>query len=489
MPRLPTLLVVVGVWAAIYLPALGGFEIRGEEGRRILPAVAMLESGDYVVPQVGGEAYLRKPPLINWLIAGSFKIFGIRNEWTARAPSVLCVLAVAIAFVTFARTSLGPTGSKIAALIWLTNLGMLGKGRLIEIEAIYVSLSALAMIFWLSWWQEKRSPWLTWIVPWIFLGLGWLAKGPAHLVFFYAMVVAVLWQSKQWRALFHPAHFFGILLMMSMFAAWAIPFLRMNPSAKVMEKWSLQFTGRVTGEFFHFHVWILTIPRALAYFLPWLLLVPLIRFSKFEDTGAGKLARALLWAAAVPLIVISLIPGAAPRYTLPILTPFCWLLGMAFAQNAFAEPTWLRLHHGQRRLSSPAGLSCKVLVPLFVGLAMAVGVIGFPAASVVMKHRQKVKNIADKINAAVPASETLYAVDPKYQPFFFYMHSPVKYVGSIEEVPHDARYFLGRPRHEQDALTSEQWAPRSARSVLRVTDYRNQTMILFGIDPPQNRSN
>jgi hypothetical protein len=335
----------------------------------------------------------------------------------------------------------------------------------------------------LSGWQEKRSPWLTWIVPWIFLGLGWLAKGPTHLVFFYAMVIAVLWQSKQWRALFHPAHFIGILLMMSIFAAWAIPFLRMNASAKVMGKWSVQFTGRVTGDFFHFGAWILTIPRALAYFLPWLLVVPLIRFSKFQDAGAGKLACALSWAAVVPLIAISLIPGAAPRYILPILTPFCWLLGMAFAQNAFGEPAWLGLHGGPRWLTWPGGPLWKRSGLLFVGLAVAVGVIGFPVESVVLKHRQKVKNIADRINAAVPTSETLYAVDPNYQPFFFYMHSPVKYVSSVEEVPYDARYFLVRPGDEQDALASEQWAPRRARLVLRVTDYRDQTIILFVIDP------
>src|SRR5438477_8301602 len=107
MSRVPARLIVLAVWAAIYLPALGSFEIKGEEGRRILPAMAMLENGNYIVPQVGSDPYFRKPPLVNWLIAGSFKIFGFRNEWTARVPSVLCILAVAIAFVTVARRTLG----------------------------------------------------------------------------------------------------------------------------------------------------------------------------------------------------------------------------------------------------------------------------------------------------------------------------------------------------------------------------------------------
>src|SRR2546426_3568828 len=195
--QLKSLLIVLLFWAAIYLPALGSLAIKGEEGRRILPAIRMIETGDYIVPRVGSTAYFRKPPLVNWLVAASFKVFGIRNEWTARLPSAIAVLAVAIAFVTVARASLGPSGSTIAALIWLTNIGMIEKGRLIEIEALYVSLCGLAIIFWLSFFVQRKSAWLIWVPAAIFLGLGLLAKGPTHLIFFYTIVLAVLWQRKE----------------------------------------------------------------------------------------------------------------------------------------------------------------------------------------------------------------------------------------------------------------------------------------------------
>src|SRR5213595_248896 len=138
--RLRPVLVILLVWAVIYLPALGSLAIKGEEGRRILPAIGMLKSGNYIVPEVGGNPYFRKPPLVNWLVAASFRIFGVRNEWTARLPLAVAVLAVAIAFVSVARASLGPKGSIIGALIWMTNIGMIEKGRLIEIEGLYISL-------------------------------------------------------------------------------------------------------------------------------------------------------------------------------------------------------------------------------------------------------------------------------------------------------------------------------------------------------------
>ena len=44
----------------------------------------------------------------------------------------------------------------LAAMIWLVNAGNIEKGRLIEIEAIYVSLTALAFIFWIAAYEQHK---------------------------------------------------------------------------------------------------------------------------------------------------------------------------------------------------------------------------------------------------------------------------------------------------------------------------------------------
>jgi hypothetical protein len=90
--------------------------------------------------------------------------------------------------------------------------------------------------------------------------------------------------------------------------------------------------------------------------------------------------------------------------------------------------------------------------------------------------------VAEKINEKLPATEPLYAVDPNYQPLFFYIHSPVKYVSSVDELPYEAHYFLVRPDNEQSALESQRWAPRKPRQVVKVKDYRKQTVILFATE-------
>lgn len=470
MSKARNVLFVVVCWAAIYLPGLGSLEIKGEEGRRILPAVTMLETGNFLVPQVGSEPYLRKPPLVNWLVAASFKLTGFRNEWTARLPSVLCVLAVALVFVTVARPSLGPNGSAFAALLWLVNFGMIEKGRLIEIEALYVSLFGLACICWLSWWRQRRSPWLTWTIPWIFLGLGLLAKGPLHLFFFYSVVVAVLYSNGELRKLLAPAHFIGLLIMTAIFAAWAVPYWQAMPDADVAGNWMVQLTGRLTGADFKLHSWLLNIPRGLAYFLPWTLLLPLIARTKWADDADRKMARGLAWGAAIPFLIVNLLPGGLPRYSMPALVPACWLMAMTLAAP---EVTW-----GRRAVSDRFRSRIAFQMAFCAGVLLLV--YGFLAVPY-LQRRSKVRPIAAQIDRQVPAGEPLYALDPDYQPFLFYVKSRLIYVHRLEEVPVTARYLLVQPELERAVMESPRWSPLRAQSIDRITDYRNHTVVLAKI--------
>ena len=461
---------VILCWAAIYLPGLGSLEIKGEEGRRILPAVTMLETGNYLVPQVGSEPYFRKPPLVNWLVAASFKLTGVRNEWTARLPSVLCVLLGALAFLTVARSALGPNAALLAALIWLANFGIIEKGRLIEIEALYVSLFALALICWLAWWRSGQSSWLTWTVPWIFLGLALLAKGPLHLFFFYSVVVAVLISNRELRALFTPAHLLGLIIMSGIFAVWAVPYWNAIGDADVAKQWSVQLTGRLTGDDFKLGNWLMNIPRGLAYFLPWTLLLPLLAKTKWKSDSDRRLAHALGWGAVVPFIVVNLLPGGLPRYSLPALVPACWLMGMALAAP---EVSW-----GRTVWSGVSRLRIVVGTALIAGLLLAIYTLAVVPR---LQGRSKVKPIATQIDQLVPDNEPLYALDPDYQPFLFYLRTRLVYVNRVEEVPLNARYLLVQPAREGELVASQRWSPLRPEPIERITDYRKHTVVLVKI--------
>lgn len=58
----------------------------------------MLKTGDWVIPQLNGVAYMEKAPLPYWMIAVSYLVFGV-HDWAARLPFALG--AVLLCWVTF----------------------------------------------------------------------------------------------------------------------------------------------------------------------------------------------------------------------------------------------------------------------------------------------------------------------------------------------------------------------------------------------------
>ena len=67
-----------------------------------------------------------------------------------------------------------------------------------------------------------------------------------------------------------------------------------------------------------------------------------------------------------------------------------------------------------------------------------------------MHQRQRIKRLAAQVESNIPQGETVYALDPNYQPIFFYMRSKLVYASDIDEVPMDATYLLVRPEREQE---------------------------------------
>ncbi|MEO7318669.1 MAG: phospholipid carrier-dependent glycosyltransferase, partial [Chthoniobacteraceae bacterium] len=502
MTRLRAFLIVALLWAAIYLPGLGSTEIKGEEGRRILPAITMLDEGDWLVPHVGGKAFLRKPPLVNWMIAGSFKMLDRRDEWAARLPSALCVLALCgvMLAVSGARTRTMFTTDVmfVAAVFAMTQFGLLAKARFAgaEIEGIYVPLAGMAVVTWLAWWEQQRAAWLTWTVPFIFLGLAGLAKGPVHLLFFYALVVAVLWQAKGLAELRRAPHFAGIAIMLGIVALWAVPYFQAHPEAAKV--WNDQMAGRVTENKFDAASYALNIPRGLSDALPWLLFAPVLWTRRAAWTGReGALVRGALLAVAGCFFILLLIPGVLTRYVLPLGIPMALLLALALAEEkhepprdalrrwwnanaggalgllalAIAAPTavavgaqrylrfggvgtflvWpilassaviiicLVVFIGRKRLARPTRLA-GASAALFGAAAMLYAAAAVPFINLA----DNLRPLAAAIDGTIPSGKRLYLFDPEYQPAIFYLRTPYSYANAIRELPAEARYILAR---------------------------------------------
>ena len=122
----------------------------------------------------------------------------------------------------------------------------------------------------------------------------------------------------------------------------------------------------------------------------------------------------------------------------------------------------------------------RLVIYTAIAAGIALCLYGF-AVVPALQRRAKVRPIAAQIDALVPKSEPLYAVDPDYQPFLFYIRSRLIYMSRIDDLPLSARYVLIRPEKEREVLETERWAPLRAREIFRDTDYRKWTVILLKV--------
>ena len=219
--RVRAFLIACVIWVAVYLPLLGRPELDGSEGRRILPALAMMETGNWLVPHMGGEPYYRKPPIINWIVAALFTLTGQRSEEIARFGSTLFVLASVSVLIWLPGKWLSPVARLIGAVIFLTSLGLIDQGRRIEIDAIYASITLMTILWWLNAWATDGSRWSLWMAPSLFLACGMLTKGPLILLLYYLTVICVLGYAKQMRAMVSIQHVLAVVLCLGIPLIWA----------------------------------------------------------------------------------------------------------------------------------------------------------------------------------------------------------------------------------------------------------------------------
>lgn len=536
--RVVLALLLVAAWGAIYLPALGIPEWKGEEARRALPGLQMLQDGEWLVPKIGGRAYHRKPPLINWIAAGAVQATGRADEWAIRLPSALGVLALTLTALFVLLGPLGEVRAVGAAVFVLTNIGLMEQGRKFEIEALYITFTGLALLFWLrGWWGRSETAggdagWLAWVGAGLCLGLGLLLKGPLHLLFFYGAVVPILLAAGQLRALLRPAHFVGLALALGLFGAWAVPVLS-NGQTGVSGVWLEQFTDRMTGatHAFAFGRWLRNLTfQAWVNFVPWVVLAVLGSRASVGATLAGReraLWRGLRWAVAVPYVCVMILPAASPRYVLPLLVPGALLAAFAVPGNASLASIWrgfVRVLEIVLILAFVASLAWMLpgreeapLAPelrtgVWVGSLLAgamlllcfemlrrshrfeegtelalrsaavMGLVALIYGTVVpprLAPAERLRPLARQIEATVPRTEHIYAFDPDSQPAFFYLRRTPRYALTAEALPDSARFvFVGET--DLPRLTAGgRW--RVARECLRYVDRGGLTFLLVEV--------
>jgi 4-amino-4-deoxy-L-arabinose transferase-like glycosyltransferase len=161
-----------------------------DEPRYARIAEEMMEGGDYVTPHLLGRPWLEKPPLLFWLSAGGFYLFGV-SEWAARVPVALLALASSLLVAYVAYRLVGSRAAILGFLILTTSGFHALFSRAASTDSPLAATLSAALACGLM--ADRRFG-----VGWsaaagACLGLAVLAKGPVAVVLFSAIFAIYFW--------------------------------------------------------------------------------------------------------------------------------------------------------------------------------------------------------------------------------------------------------------------------------------------------------
>jgi 4-amino-4-deoxy-L-arabinose transferase-like glycosyltransferase len=341
----------------------------------------MLDSGDWVTAHLNGVAYLEKPPLKYWMIAASFRLFGV-HDWAARLPMALfavalCWLTAQIGFWAFSERA-----GLYAALVLSTCVGMFLFTRVLIPDIMLAFTITLALWSFLrALGEDEPHPrrWAALLAASI--GTGLLLKGLIAAVFpiggglLYLAVTKQMFRRRTWQRL---RPFSGALIVLAIAAPWHILATLRNPPYFYfgLHSGPGQYHGFFWFYFFNEHLLRFlnlryprdynTVPRVyfwlfhLIWLFPWSAYFPALLKLDYKPADRGGRARlaAVCWTGF--LLVFFSFSSTQEYYSMPCYPALALLLGCAMTSHT----AWTR--PGQLLISGVAGVAASVVVFILI---------------------------------------------------------------------------------------------------------------------------
>ena len=198
-------------WGDLYSETDGQYAGAGRE---------MVETGNWLVPTNVGIPRLQKPPLLYWMIAVSYEVFGSKAA-AARVPIALAVIATtALTFLIGERLRNYWHGF-IAGLIYLCSAGSFLLGRIIMPEPLFSAFVAGAFFCAVSGYQRRRYRRLWFTGWWMCAALACLTKSILGLLYPGAALLLLALFHREARIRFRPLfHWAYIVLFIVIVVPW-----------------------------------------------------------------------------------------------------------------------------------------------------------------------------------------------------------------------------------------------------------------------------
>jgi 4-amino-4-deoxy-L-arabinose transferase-like glycosyltransferase len=210
--------VILALFAVIYLGSAFTPGLQDDvDSTHAEAAREMVTRGDYVTLHINGVRYLEKAPMVYWLVAAGYHIFGV-NEFAVRLPNILALLGIVLLSMKWGRRTFGEVGATYGGLFAATVVGYFLFTRVLIPEAIlsfFISVTFYCFLTAL----ETHEGW-RWYLGYASLALAVLTKGLLPLVIVGATSVAFIILTGDWRRWREFRLPTGLLLFFAVAAPW-----------------------------------------------------------------------------------------------------------------------------------------------------------------------------------------------------------------------------------------------------------------------------
>jgi 4-amino-4-deoxy-L-arabinose transferase-like glycosyltransferase len=244
---LTLLLIIVLLWT-VFL-ATGIFSIPlmpPDEPKYAYAAERMLDSGDFITPYFNCEPRFDKPPLVYWLVALSFKIFGV-TPWAARIPSLLAALGIMIAIFMFGRKEFDKSTALISAAVFACFLHVWIMSRAVAPEMLLVFFETAALFSFYYGFEEDKDRHVC--LGYLFAALAFLTKGPVGVIIPGAVVFSYFVCRKGFRYTVRKSlNPLGLFIFVLVGFPWYIMMLEIHGYRYFQEFFLMHNVYRFTGK-------------------------------------------------------------------------------------------------------------------------------------------------------------------------------------------------------------------------------------------------
>jgi 4-amino-4-deoxy-L-arabinose transferase-like glycosyltransferase len=311
------LLLVVSLVSLFYQLGTAGF-FEPDEGRNAEKAREVLVLGDWVTPHENFFPVLDKPMFFYWLIAISYKVFGL-SEWAARLPSALAAFGCFALVYSFARFHWGAWEALWSGLILISGIEFFILSRVVIFD---MSLTFCITLVLYSFYQaahaeERTRRRIYCILMYGALAGGTLIKGLVALLISGSVIFFYLLLTRQWsmlRAIYLAP---GALLVLAIIAPWYLLTEARNAGFLRYYIWDEHFGRFATDSFGRKQPWFFFLGVLVVGFSPWSTLLPSVVKRLWSGSLDDKKIFLVLWSV-LPLIFFSISSSKLPHYILPI---------------------------------------------------------------------------------------------------------------------------------------------------------------------------